>query len=122
MKTIIGIVGDLDRVFVGITGNHTQHGAENLFSRDCHIVCHAHEYRWLREVTPFEALWMAFSADQYFSAFFDAFADVGLYAFVLLLRHHRSYSGLGIGWVADGEGAHGVRNGALDGVKPLARH
>ena len=122
VKTISGVVGDSDRVFLGVIGDDAEHGAENLFPRDRHVVLDVHEYRGLHEVTRFETFGMALAADQHFGAFFDAFADVGLHAIVLLLRHHRSDGGLGIGRVADGEGAHGVHDGALDRVELLARH
>ena len=65
---------------------------------------------------------MTFSANQHFGALFDAFANVGLHAIVLLLRHHGPYGSLGIGWVADGERVHGFHDGAFDRVELLTRH
>src|SRR6476646_9469510 len=122
VKTIIGVVCDSDRIFVGVICNHAKHGTKDFLPRDCHVVRDAHEYCRLYEVTRFESLRMAFSADQHLGAFFNAFANVGLHTIELLLRHHGPYGSLGVGWVADREGAHRVRDGALDGVEPLARH
>src|SRR5580698_2774610 len=122
VKTVAGIVGDSDRVFVGVISNHAEHGPENFLTGDCHVVRDIHEYCRLREVTLFEPLRLTLSADQHFGTFFDAFANVGLHAIVLLLRHHGPYGSLGIGWVADGECMHGFRDGALDRVELLARH
>jgi hypothetical protein len=79
------------------------------------------EHRGLDEVARFETLRVALATDQHLGAFFNALADVGLHALVLLLRHHRSDSDFGIGRVADSDGAHGVYDGALGGVDGAPR-
>ena len=122
VKTILGVVGDPDRVVLGVVGDDAQHGAENLFLGDRHVVLHVDEHRGLHEVTRFETFRMALAADQHLGAFFDALADVGLHALVLFLRHHRSDGGLGIGRIADGKCAHRVPDGPLDRVEPALRH
>src|SRR3984893_18585344 len=55
-------------------------------------------------------------------AFFAAFADVRLYAFVLFLRHHRSHGGLGLSWIADCKRAHRGAYSPLYFVEPTVRH
>src|SRR6202030_4376814 len=73
VKTIIGVVGDSDRVFVGVICNHAKHGTKNFLSRNCHVVRDVHEYRRFYEVTRLKSLRMAFPADQHFGTFLDAF-------------------------------------------------
>jgi hypothetical protein len=65
---------------------------------------------------------MALAADEQFGAFFNAFADVGLHAVILLLRHHRPNGNLGIGWIADADGAHSFDYGALGRFELLPWH
>src|ERR1700722_1045827 len=122
VKTIFGVVGDRYRFVLGLVGDDTENGAENLFPGDRHVVLDIDEHRGLHEMTRFETFGTALAPDQQLSAFFNALADVGLRALVLLLRHHGSDRGLGIGRVADGEGAHGVRDGALSSLESVPRH
>src|SRR5579862_2478461 len=122
MKTVFGVVGDSDRVFVCVIRNRAKNGTKNFLLRNCHVVRDVHEYCRLYEITRFKSLRMSFSSDQNLGTFLDAFADVGLHAIELLLRHHRSHSDLGIRRVADRESAHGVPDGPLDRVEPLAWH
>ena len=101
MQTIFRVVGDPDRVFLGVIGDDTQNGAENLFLSDRHVVPHIHKHRGLNEVTRFETFRMTLSTGENLRAFFDALTDIRLHAFVLFLRHHRSNGGLGICRITD---------------------
>jgi hypothetical protein len=65
---------------------------------------------------------MSLAADQHFSAFLNALADVGLHALVLLLAHHRSDGGLWIGRVPHGEGGHRLYDCSFDLVEPAFRY
>src|SRR4029077_10962166 len=122
MKTIFRVVGDPDRIFLGIVRDDTKHGAENLFLRDCHVVLDVDEHRGLQEVTRFEAFGMALPTDENLRAFFDALADIRLHAFVLFLRHHRSNGGFGISRIADVKSAHRVAYAPLYRLEPALRH
>src|SRR4029077_14954369 len=55
-------------------------------------------------------------------SFFDSFADVRLYAFVLFLRHHRSDGSLGISRITDGKSAHRFAYVPFYFVEPTFRH
>ena len=103
MQTIFRVVGDPDRVVLGVVGDHAEHGAENLFLGDRHVVVHVDEHGGFDEVARIETLRMTFSADQHLRSFLNALANVGLHPFILLLRHHRSDAGLGVGRIADRE-------------------
>ena len=122
METIFGVVGDPDRLVLGVIGDDTEHGTENLFLGDRHVVLHVDEHRGLHEVTRLETFRMTLTADEHLRAFFDALADVGLHAFVLFLRHHRSDGGLGISRIADGKSAHRVAYAPLHRIESALRH
>src|SRR6266852_2727004 len=122
MQTIFRVVGDPDRVFLGVVGDHTQNGAEDLFLSDRHVVLHVYEYRGLNEVPRFETFRMTLTTRENLRAFFDAFADIRLYSFVLFLRHHRSNGSLGISRITDGESAHRFAYVPLYFVEATFRH
>ncbi len=122
MKTVFGVVGNSDCFVLGVVGDHTEHGAENLFLGDRHVVLHIDKHRGFYEVTCFETFRMTFAADQHLGAFFNAFADVGFDALILFLRHHRSNGDVGIGRIADGKGRHRIPYGPLHLVEAALRH
>src|SRR5260370_37921255 len=122
VETIFRIVGDPDRLVLGVISNDGQDGAENLLLGNCHIVLHIDKHRGLHEVTGFETFRMTLTTDKNLHAFFDALADIRLHLFVLFLRHHRSDGGLGISRITDWEGRHGVDDCSLDLVEPALRH
>src|SRR5580700_1422474 len=47
----------------GVVGNHAEHGAENLFLSNRHVVLHIDKHRGLHEEACFKTLGMAFSTD-----------------------------------------------------------
>src|SRR4029434_7352011 len=49
VQTIFGVVGDADCLFLGVISDDTQHGTENLFLGDRHVVLHVDEHRGLQE-------------------------------------------------------------------------
>src|ERR1700746_4077309 len=116
------VVGDPDRIFLGFIGNNREDGPENLLPGNCHVVLHIDKDRGLHEVTRFETVRTAQAANQHLGAFFDALADVGLHALVLLLGHHRSDSGLWISRIADWKGGAGIDDRPLDFVEPTLGH
>src|SRR5580693_8266933 len=122
VETVFGVVGNADRFVLGVIGDHTEHGAENLFLGDGHAVLHIDEHRWLHEPTCFETLRVAFSSDQHLRAFFNAFPNVGFHALILFLRYHGSNHDVGIGRIADREGTHLIPYGPLHLVKAAPGH
>src|SRR5580658_3554324 len=48
-QSVLAIIGDADRVLVVIEGDHHEHGAEYLLSRDPHVVTHLDETGGLDE-------------------------------------------------------------------------
>src|SRR6476646_5447397 len=121
METIRRIVGDPDRLVLGVIRDDTQHGAKNLFLGDRHAVLYVDEHRGLHEVARVETIRMTLPARENLTAFFDAFADIRLDALVLLLRHHRSNGSLGIRGIANRKHAHGVAYAPLDVIEPTFR-
>src|ERR1700722_8467474 len=122
VETIFGVVGNADRFILGVVSYYAEHGAENLLLGNRHVVLHIDEDGRLYKESPFESLGTAFSADQYLSAFFDAFANVRFHALILFLRHHRSDHDLGIGRIADCVVTHLVFDRLLDLVEPAFGH
>jgi len=101
---------------LGVVGDDTEHGPEDLFLCDRHVVLDIDEHRWLHEVARLETHGTTLAAGEQFGALLNAFADVGLYALVLLLRHHGSDGGLGISGIADCKSVHRLLYGRLHGV------
>src|SRR4029077_20612508 len=65
MKTIFRVVSDSDRIVLRVVCDDTEHGAENLFLRDCHVVLHVDEHRGFHEVARFETFWMTLATNQH---------------------------------------------------------
>src|ERR1700738_987568 len=65
VETILRVVGDPDRLLLGVIRDDTQHGAKNLFTGDRHVVLHVHEHRGLHEVTGFETVRMALATREH---------------------------------------------------------
>src|ERR1700681_3774787 len=107
VQTVLGIVGDPDRLLLGVIRDDTQHGTENLFLSDRHVVLHVDEHRRLHEASRLETVRVTLATGEHLRTFLDALADTRLHALVLLLGHHRSYSRLGISRIADDEIVHG---------------
>src|SRR5882672_8738899 len=122
VETIFRVVGDPDRLVLGVIRDDTQHGAENLFLGDRHPVRHVDEHRGLHEVTRVETVRMTLATREHLRTFLDALADIRLHALVLLLRHHRSDGRLGISRIPDGKRAHGVAYAPFYVVEPTVGH
>ena len=116
VQAVARIVGIPDRVFVIVIGDDAEDGAENLVAGDRHVVLHIDEYCRLHEVARFETFRTALAADQDLGALFNAFADVGLHALILLLRRHRSDSDLRIGRITCRKSANRFLDSLLDRV------
>src|ERR1700751_247153 len=65
VETIFGVVGNADRFILGVVSNHAEHGAENLFLGNRHVVLHIDKHRGLHEEACFKTLRMAFSTNQH---------------------------------------------------------
>src|ERR1700678_1059014 len=122
METVIGVVGKTDCFLLGVVGKHTEHWAENFFLCDSHTVLHIDKHCRLHEKARLKTLGTTFSADQYLRAFFDAFADVGFHALILLLRYHRPNHDLGIGWLPYRVVPHLALDGQLRLFEPTLGH
>src|ERR1700735_513230 len=85
VETILGFVGDSDRLVLRVIADNREHGAENFLTRDCHVVLHVDKHRGLHEVSLFESPRLPRPANEHLRAFLDAFADMGLHLFVLFL-------------------------------------
>src|SRR5579859_5097528 len=85
VEAIFRVVGDPDRLVLGVISDDGQHRAEDLLLGDRHVVLHVDKNRGFHEVTRLEAFRMTLAADENLSAFLDALADIRLYAFVLFL-------------------------------------
>ena len=53
-RPYLRVVGDADRLLLGVVSDDTEHGAENLFPGDRHVVLHVDKHRGLHEVTRFK--------------------------------------------------------------------
>ena len=85
METILGVVGDPDRLVLGVISDDGEYRAEDLFLSDRHVVLHVDKNRGLHEVAHFETFRMPLAADENLRAFLDALANIRLYAFILFL-------------------------------------
>src|SRR5579863_5570528 len=85
VEAIFRVVGDPDRLVLGVVSDDGQYRAEDLLLGDRHVVLHVDKNRGFHEVTRLEAFRMTLAADEDLSAFLDALADIRLYAFVLFL-------------------------------------
>src|SRR5579863_101753 len=110
VKAKVRVVGDPDHIFFVFVSDDAQHGSEYLFPRDRHIIVHANEHSRFYEVTCLQPFGMAFAADQYLCSFLNAFANIRLHALILLLGHHGSDCGLGIGGFAGWKCRNSVQN------------
>src|ERR1700687_199223 len=88
VQTELGIVGDPDRLLLGVIRDDTQHGTENLFLSDRHVVLHVDEHRRLHEASRLETVRVTLATGEHLRTFLDALADIRLHALVLLLAHH----------------------------------
>src|ERR1700736_4360921 len=79
VETIFRIVGDPDRLVLGVISNDRQDGAENLVLGDRHVVLHINKHRGLHEETRFETFRTTFPTDKNLRAFFNSLADIRLH-------------------------------------------
>src|ERR1700722_17768482 len=63
VETISRVVGDPDRLVLGVISDDTQHGAENFLLGDHHLVFHVNKHRGLHKVTRLETRWMTLAPD-----------------------------------------------------------
>ena len=114
-QAIAGVVGDFDRLVLALERDDRQHRAENLLTRDAHVVVDVGEHRRPHEIAAVEAFRPAGATSDQARALVDAGLDQVLHLLELHLGDQRPDVVALLGRLADG-GRLGSLAGHLDGL------
>ena len=100
------VVGNANRFFLRVVGQHGQHRTKDLLPGNRHVVVDVGEYRRPHVVTPLDALGQPGSATYQLGTFLNTLIDQALNLVPLHLGYHGTHGGVLIGRVTNGH--HGL--------------
>src|SRR6185312_15151098 len=101
MQAVRSVIGDPHRILLVAIGQDRQHGSEDLFTGDDHVIVDIGEYGGPDEVAFLEPRRAPLAAGHEVGALADAFGNVALHTLELELRYQRAHRSLLRRGVAD---------------------